>query len=79
MRSNEKSPIAAYQTGHAIAIYIAACAVISLVAAALMPDYTGRTSPRNTTKTELIFVLIVRRLLNLFSGGSPRRHVRFGH
>jgi metabolite-proton symporter len=33
---------AAYQTGYAIAIYIAACAVISLVAAALMPDYTGR-------------------------------------
>src|SRR5262245_2722970 len=33
---------AAYQTGHAIAIYIAACAVISLVAAALMPDYTGK-------------------------------------
>jgi hypothetical protein len=32
---------AAYQTGYAIAIYIAACAVISLVAAALMPDYTG--------------------------------------
>ena len=52
---------AAYQTGHAIAIYIAACAVISLVAAALMPDYTGRTSPGNTTKTELIFVVKVRR------------------
>jgi len=33
---------AAYQTGHAIAIYIAVCAVISLVAAALMPDYTGK-------------------------------------
>ena len=33
---------AAYQTGHAIAVYIAACAVISLVAAALMPDYTGK-------------------------------------
>ncbi|HEY3223621.1 MAG TPA: MFS transporter, partial [Pseudolabrys sp.] len=33
---------AAYQTGYAIAIYIAACAVISLVAAALMPDYTGK-------------------------------------
>jgi metabolite-proton symporter len=33
---------AAYGTGYAIAIYIAACAVISLVAAALMPDYTGR-------------------------------------
>jgi metabolite-proton symporter len=33
---------AAYHTGYAIAIYIAACAVVSLVAAALMPDYTGK-------------------------------------
>ena len=33
---------AAYHSGYAIAIYIAACAVISLVAAALMPDYTGQ-------------------------------------
>jgi len=33
---------AAYHTGYAIAIYIAACAVVSLIAAALMPDYTGR-------------------------------------
>src|SRR4029450_7671034 len=33
---------AAYQTGYAIAIYIAACAVISLVAPALMPDYPGK-------------------------------------
>jgi general stress protein CsbA len=33
---------ATYQTGYAIAIYIAACAVVSLVAAALMPDYTGK-------------------------------------
>ena len=33
---------AAYQTGYAIAIYIAACAVVSLVSAALMPDYTGQ-------------------------------------
>ncbi|MGB6799800.1 MAG: MFS transporter [Xanthobacteraceae bacterium] len=33
---------AAYQTGYAIAIHIAACAVISLVSAALMPDYTGK-------------------------------------
>ncbi|HZC55478.1 MAG TPA: MFS transporter [Xanthobacteraceae bacterium] len=33
---------AAYHTGYAIAIYIAACAVISLIAAALMPDYTGQ-------------------------------------
>ncbi len=33
---------ATYHTGYAIAIYIAACAVISLVAAGLMPDYTGK-------------------------------------
>ena len=33
---------ASYQTGNAIAIYIAACAVISAVAAAFMPDYTGQ-------------------------------------
>ena len=33
---------ATYRSGYAIAIYIAACSVISLVAAALMPDYTGK-------------------------------------
>ena len=33
---------AAYHSGYAIAIFIAACAVISLVAAAFMPDYTGK-------------------------------------
>lgn len=33
---------AAYQTGYAIAVYIAACAVVSIIATALMPDYTGR-------------------------------------
>jgi metabolite-proton symporter len=33
---------ATYHSGYAIAIYIAACAVISLAATALMPDYTGR-------------------------------------
>jgi metabolite-proton symporter len=33
---------AQYHTGYAIAIYIAACAVISLVSAAFMPDYTGK-------------------------------------
>jgi len=33
---------ATYQSGYAIAIYIAACAAVSLVAAALMPDYTGQ-------------------------------------
>jgi metabolite-proton symporter len=33
---------AAYHSGYAIAIYIAVCAVISLIAAGLMPDYTGK-------------------------------------
>jgi MFS family permease len=33
---------AAYHTGYAIAIYVLACAVVSLVAASLMPDYTGK-------------------------------------
>jgi metabolite-proton symporter len=33
---------AAYHSGYAISIYIAACAVVSIVAAALMPDYTGK-------------------------------------
>jgi MFS family permease len=33
---------AAYQTGYAISIYIAVCAVISFIAAAMMPDYTGK-------------------------------------
>jgi MFS family permease len=33
---------AAYHSGYAIAIYIAACAVVSLVSTALMPDYTGK-------------------------------------
>jgi esterase/lipase superfamily enzyme len=32
---------ATYHSGYAVAIYIAVCAVISLVSAALMPDYTG--------------------------------------
>jgi len=33
---------AAYHSGYAISIYIAACALVSLVSAALMPDYTGQ-------------------------------------
>jgi MFS family permease len=33
---------ATYHSGYAVAIYIAACAVISLASTALMPDYTGR-------------------------------------
>ncbi|MBV8698173.1 MFS transporter [Bradyrhizobium sp.] len=31
-----------YQSSNAIAIYIAACAVVSLISAAFMPDYTGQ-------------------------------------
>jgi MFS family permease len=33
---------AAYHSGYAIAIYVAACAVISLVSVMFMPDYTGK-------------------------------------
>jgi hypothetical protein len=33
---------AAYRSGYAISIYIAACAVVSVIAAVLMPDYTGK-------------------------------------
>src|ERR1700681_4916558 len=32
---------ATYHSGYAISIYIAACSVVSLVAASFMPDYTG--------------------------------------
>ena len=33
---------AAYHTGYAIAVYLAICAVISVISTALMPDYTGK-------------------------------------
>ena len=33
---------AAYHSGQAIAVYIALCAVVSLISAAMMPDYTGK-------------------------------------
>jgi hypothetical protein len=33
---------AAYHTGYAISFYIAALAVISFIAASMMPDYTGK-------------------------------------
>jgi MFS family permease len=33
---------ATYHTGYAIAIYILGCAVVSLISAGLMPDYTGK-------------------------------------
>jgi hypothetical protein len=33
---------AAYHTGYAISVYIAACAAVSLVSVAFMPDYTGK-------------------------------------
>jgi len=31
-----------YHSGYAVAIYIAACAFVSLISASLMPDYTGK-------------------------------------
>ena len=33
---------AAYGSGYAVAIYIAACAIITLIATAMMPDHTGK-------------------------------------
>src|SRR5262249_3502105 len=33
---------AAYHSGYAISIYMAACVVVSLVSTAFMPDYTGK-------------------------------------
>ena len=33
---------ASYKSGYAIAVYILVCAVISLISAALLPDYTNR-------------------------------------
>jgi metabolite-proton symporter len=33
---------ATYHSGYAISVYIAVCAVVSLIAAAMMPDYTGQ-------------------------------------
>src|SRR5204862_7294956 len=33
---------AAYHSGYAIAVYIAACSVVSLICASFMPDYTGK-------------------------------------
>ncbi|HYM29726.1 MAG TPA: MFS transporter [Candidatus Cybelea sp.] len=37
---------AQYHSGYAIAIYIAACAVVSLASASFMPDYTGKDIAR---------------------------------
>ena len=34
--------LAAYHTSLAVAVYVAACALVSLASAALMPDYTGK-------------------------------------
>jgi hypothetical protein len=42
---------AAYGTGYAISIYIAFCAVVSLVSAAFMPDYTGQDISQEYAKT----------------------------
>jgi hypothetical protein len=42
MQSAAMALFAAYHSGYAIAVYISACAIVSLVAANFMPDYTGR-------------------------------------
>jgi Major Facilitator Superfamily. len=37
---------ARYQSGYAISVYIAICAVVSLISTAMMPDYTGQDISR---------------------------------
>jgi hypothetical protein len=37
---------ATYHSGYAISIYIAICAVVSLIATAMMPDHTGKDISR---------------------------------
>jgi MFS family permease len=37
---------ARFQTGYAISVYIAICAVVSLISTAMMPDYTGQDISR---------------------------------
>jgi len=34
--------VARYHTGYAVAVYIAACAAVSFIAVALLPDYTDK-------------------------------------
>jgi hypothetical protein len=36
------APLAATGSGYAIAVYILFCAIVSIVATALMPDYTNQ-------------------------------------
>jgi metabolite-proton symporter len=43
--------LAHYHSGYMIAVYIAACCVISLLTAALMPDYTGKDVSAEYTGT----------------------------
>jgi len=46
--------LARYQSGYAVAIYIAVCAVISLVAVVMMPDYTGKDISAEYDETEAL-------------------------
>ena len=41
-----RAGLAAFGTGYAISIHIASCAVVSLIATSLMPDYTGKDISR---------------------------------
>ena len=41
---------AAFKSGYAIALYIFICAIVSLVTAAMLPDYTNRDISANTTR-----------------------------
>ena len=40
--------LAAYGSGYVIAGYIAVCAIVSIIATVMMPDYTGQDISRST-------------------------------
>ena len=69
---------AAYHSGYAISIYIAACTVVSLISAAFMPDYTGKIFQWNMTMPHSRRDLRVRRggFVWLDQGQIPLRHFR---
>ena len=49
---------ATYHSGYAIAIFIAACAVISAIAAAFMPDYTGKDISMEYDETRVASAIV---------------------
>ena len=59
-----------YQFVYAIAIYIAACAVITLIATALMTDYTGKDISGEYKVALIIRVYSLRRLSMIAPNGA---------